>query len=113
MNENLDPHTRLVTELFQEQWATGSASAFARKAAAHARRRRAVRRIMAGASAAMLVIAAAYVGNNLFQVGVLTLWAQVEHRIAVFQVSVIAVKHAPGEERLRCRYEQRPWCMPR
>jgi hypothetical protein len=46
MNEKLDPRTRLLAEAFNDEWATGPASVFARRAAAHARRRRTLKQAL-------------------------------------------------------------------
>ena len=58
MNEERDPHTRLIAEAFHDDWASGQASAFARAAAAHARRRRALRRSLLVSGAVAVVLAA-------------------------------------------------------
>lgn len=58
MTEKPDPRTRLVAEVFNDDWVTGSASVFALRAAAHARRRRTMRHALAAGSAAAMAIAA-------------------------------------------------------
>lgn len=57
MNNQPDRRTKLLAELFHEDWATGRLSDLARVAAAHARRRRRIRRslIVAGTAAAIAI----------------------------------------------------------
>ena len=64
MNEKPDPRTRLVAEVFNDDWVAGPTSAFARAAAAHARRRRAVRQTLRIGGAVAVVIVAILAFNR-------------------------------------------------
>jgi hypothetical protein len=57
MNDQPDRRTKLLAELFHEDWATGPLSDLARIGAAHARRRRRIRRSLAitGSTAALAI----------------------------------------------------------
>lgn len=61
MTEKNDPRTHLVAETFHDDWATGPASAMARRAAAHARRRRLVKQLALPGAAALAIALAGLV----------------------------------------------------
>ena len=55
MNNKHDPRTRLIADTFHDDWTGGPTTAFARRAAAHARTRRAVRRALMTSSALTVI----------------------------------------------------------
>jgi len=58
MTEKHDPRTKLLTEIFHEEWSGGAPAGFARDAAALVRRRRRLRHslVAAGTAAAVAVL---------------------------------------------------------
>jgi hypothetical protein len=58
MNKTPDPKSRLLAEVFHDDWESGPASLFARMAATHARRRRRLRAslLAAGATAGLVAV---------------------------------------------------------